>query len=329
MGFVAIIIFAVSGALLIYQTIYEIALEKRESLLRKERIGQVTEYFQEYLDQTARKITELPVDQNIISEIQSTIYKKNLQAIGYLWLSDKKGEFVFGVPSFVFAHLNKYYDKDRASIEKDGSYSDRNDYLLKNLERDSSGLFSDGGRYMGVWDNFDSLVFSSPVIGIDGQVIGDLYIKLFDAHRGSQYNRIFYYVIFPTAEVFFGFSAVFLWFLLPAWIYIDARQRDVKRPFMWALLAVFSFIFGLLIYLITRPSQFKTFHCPGCQGELNGTKAFCPHCGMDLSGVFCPQCQYPIKPEWQFCPSCCFDMRKKAEDKISTAEEPSQVGDNC
>ena len=120
--------------------------------------------------------------------------------------------------------------------------------------------------------------------------------------------------------VLLSISGAFLWFLLPTWVYIDAQQRDVKTPGIWAFLTLTSLFFGLTIYLITRPSTLKSFNCPKCDGELNGTRAYCPHCGYDLSKSFCQQCQYPIKPEWQFCPNC------RAEIK---SNEPHQHVNNA
>jgi predicted amidophosphoribosyltransferase len=55
----------------------------------------------------------------------------------------------------------------------------------------------------------------------------------------------------------------------------------------------------------------KSLHCPKCENQLNGSGAFCPHCGFDLSSTYCPQCQYPVKPEWAFCPNCRAEMKQR------------------
>ncbi|MFC1495165.1 zinc ribbon domain-containing protein [Thermodesulfobacteriota bacterium] len=154
-------------------------------------------------------------------------------------------------------------------------------------------------------------LLSTPVTGSSGEVIGELYLKIDDYKNEKLYynrNKAEREDLFGTLNPVFGIiafiSGLFLWFLLPTWVYTDARQRDVRSPGLWAFLSVISLFFGLTIYLITRPSAFKSFHCPQCENELNGTKAFCPHCGFDLAGTFCQQCQYPIKQSWQFCPNC-------------------------
>jgi hypothetical protein len=128
-------------------------------------------------------------------------------------------------------------------------------------------------------------------------------------------------VAFPVFEVLTGLSAFILWFLLPSWVYIDARERDVKNAFRWAILTVVTFGFAWAIYLIARPETPGTFHCPECIKELNGTKAFCPYCGFDLSQTFCAQCQYPLKPEWQVCPSCGSGIKENPIKKEKTAEK--------
>ncbi len=92
--------------------------------------------------------------------------------------------------------------------------------------------------------------------------------------------------------------------LLPTWVYVDARERGVRRAPLFAFLTVISSLVGLVVYLIARPGGRRArLACPGCAREVNGG-AFCPHCGRDLSASFCPACRYPLKPDWAFCPAC-------------------------
>jgi len=117
-------------------------------------------------------------------------------------------------------------------------------------------------------------------------------------------------------------SGLFLWFLVPTWVYIDAKQRDVKNPGMWAFFTMISaIIFRLTICLITQPTTLKSFHCPQCENELNDTKAYCPYCGYDLSSTFCPQCQYPIKQQWQFCPSYRAELKQEKIELVENKQE--------
>jgi hypothetical protein len=173
------------------------------------------------------------------------------------------------------------------------------------------------------------LDLSAPVVDNDQQMIGTLFLKIDDYTMSTQSrDRLSGDVltpgIFKACEIIFALSLTFLWFLLPSWVYIDARQRDVKNAIIWALLTVASVGFAWIVYLIVRPATLKSFHCPQCEKELNGTKAFCPYCGFDLSHVFCPQCQYPVKSEWQFCPSCRTDLSKQPQSQAETPEKESK-----
>lgn len=326
----AVILFIISGAVLIYETIYTESTENKKTGKKNAEIAGLTDHYQKYLDETAKKITELPINPHIISQIKSDIFKKMPGTKLYLWMSDKKGIFIFGEPFPAFTRLNKAFDKYRSLIEKDGYYIDRNDFLLKLVHKHKMIGFSQfdaGGRrnleeidwrfYRGRLNLRDyRLILSSPTANKDNQSIGDLYLKVAGSFDWYDRKDFLSASIFPIFRGFMGFAGFLLWFLLPSWVYIDARERDVKHVFLWVILTIISFGFAFLIYLITRPPTLKSFLCPECQQELNGTKAFCPYCGFDLSGSFCPQCQYPIKPEWQFCPNCRFDMKQKPQTEV-------------
>jgi hypothetical protein len=279
-------------------------------------------------------------------------------------MSNPEGTFIFGVPYPVFERLNKSYNKHQDVIEADGYYVDRNDFLLKLVHRHEGIKFSQfevnilkrdserrlrikgtlprayssgslGWRFYKESSDFQDyrdplrIELSAPVVDNDQQMIGTLFLKIDDytTPTQSRYLKsgdILTPGIFKAFEVIFALSLTFLWFLLPSWVYIDARQRDVKNAVIWALLTVVSLGIAWMIYLIVRPSTLQSFHCPHCEKELNGTKAFCPYCGFDLSHVFCPQCQYPVKSEWQFCPSCRTDLSKKPQTQDETPEQESK-----
>ncbi|NIM11793.1 MAG: hypothetical protein GTO45_06710 [Candidatus Aminicenantes bacterium] len=324
MALAAIFILIISCGGLIYESLHEIKIEKKKANKKNYRIEELTRQCQKFLDETAAKIKSLPVNPLVLSQIKSEIFKKSTEAKAYLWMSNTKGEFIFGVPHPVFTRLNGIFDKNRTVIEKRGYIVDRNDFLLKFVDKhnkirfshyDFSGPLEERGfRY----SSGMLVVFSSPVIDQEQQVIGDLYLKVDDYGYRYDYRDRYWIqpVLFQLAHILLGISAVFLWLLLPSWVYIDARKRDVKRAFMWAILTVVSFGFAFIVYIITRPAELKTFHCPECEKELNGTKAFCPYCGLDLSSTICPQCQYSIKPDWQFCPNCRCDLTQKSHEEI-------------
>jgi len=337
----AVVIFIISGAVCIYENSYNMSEERSKIDMKNKKIAQLTEQYQKYLDETAAKINEVTINRNVLSQIKSEIFKRMPKTKLYLWMSNVNGEFVFGVPAPVFIRLNKGFDKYRSIIEKDGVYVERNDFLLKLVDKHNDVKFSQfetGGQRTEDVDNWryydeffrrraTNIALSSPVLNEEKQVIGDLYLKVDESNIEGYYYRGKVFIkttFFDIFHVLCGISGFFLWFLLPTWIYIDAQGRDVKRVFLWVILTLVSYGFAFLIYLITRPPALKSFLCPECEKELNGTKAFCPYCGFDLSSTFCPQCQYQIKPEWQFCPNCRFDMKQKPPTEIPGKKEEEQ-----
>ncbi len=276
----------------------------------------------------------------VVADLQSEFLREN-QKIGeskkYLWMANPNGEFIFGVPAPVFAKLNEGFDRNKDIISKDGYYKDRNDFLMQLVDRyddidfsgralseqERSGYYYGGNERIVDWRFFRepkedwqyararTLVLSAPVSNAAGTVTGVLFLKIDDSANHKIYftrehalRESFYRQVYePIFAIFAVLSGLFLWFLLPSWVYIDAQSRAVSNPGVWAFISLISLIFGLAIYLITRPATTKSLQCPKCENQLNGG-AFCPHCGFDLSSTYCPQCQYPIKAEWAFCPNC-------------------------
>ncbi len=356
----AIVVFIIASGGRIANLAHHTSIKEKLTDQRKNLLTNLGQEYQKYLHETAAQIGKLPVNQRLINQITSDVLKKSPVTKLYLWMSDPEGKFIFGVPYPVFERLNKLYDKYKEVIDADGYYVDRNDFLLKLVHRHEdikfsqfeSGVLKKGedrrnrlleGDLPGSlqwrfyreypepldYNNSLRLDLSAPLVDSDQQMIGTLYLKIDDYTTPTQQSYInrksfFYSIFFSVFEALFVLSLVILWFLLPSWVYIDARQRDVKNAVIWALLTAISFGFAWLIYLIVRPSTLHSFHCPQCEKELNGTKAFCPYCGFDLSHVFCPQCQYPVKTEWQFCPSCRTDLSKKPQTPDETPEKESK-----
>ena len=338
MAIIAIILAVISTAALLFESIDTRSREVMKKRNKAAKISQLTEHYQKFLDATAGKINDIRVSPEIIARIKSEILRKKPKARLFLWMSETTGEFAFGVPAPVFIRMNKIYDKYHNIFEKDGYYVNRDDFLvklvLKHDEIDFSKFnFSPEKGTIQDWRFFRRsklswhdprtirLSLSSPVFNRENQILGDLYLVVDDStlERAEQlFESSFFEGIFEFMHIVFGFSLFFLWVLIPSWVYIDARQRDVKNASKWALLTVVSFGFAALVYSIVRPAGPKSFLCPECHKELNGTKAFCPHCGVDLSSTFCPECQYPLKPEWQFCPNCRFEMTSKPQEEDRT-----------
>ena len=102
---------------------------------------------------------------------------------------------------------------------------------------------------------------------------------------------------------------------------------------LWALLVFFGHLIGLLVFLIVRqdhpvggaPAASKSsappasrsssppaaaatsatvpLACPSCKKPIDGTFAYCPHCGTALQPV-CKNCGKPVDAAWKACPYC-------------------------
>lgn len=74
----------------------------------------------------------------------------------------------------------------------------------------------------------------------------------------------------PIALVF-GYIATLVW------VVRDCRNRSVDNGIMWMILIALSFIFGLMIYLASRPSGSLVI-CEKCGNKRLPYVRFCPHC---------------------------------------------------
>ncbi|MGH7595024.1 MAG: double zinc ribbon domain-containing protein [bacterium] len=361
MAIPAAVIFIISIVmLLLFEGPVEQKLYEEHVAELNAHLVELTEKSQADLAEIAGKIAAIETGEigtsRVVAELQSEFLRDNQnidQVKRYLWMSNQRGEFIFGVPAQVFVKLNAGFDKNSDIINRDGHYKDRNDFLMKLVDKHDNIDFSDRalpeqegyypGRNEGTieWRFYKepkedwqysrprTLVLSAPVANAAGAVVGSLFLKIDDfANRKLYYSRnyathshIYHELFTPLFATLAVLSGVFLWFLLPSWVYIDAQQRGLSNPGVWAFISLISLVFGLAIYLITRPATMKSLHCPKCENQLNGAGAFCPHCGFDLSSTYCPQCQYPIKPEWAFCPNC----RAEIKQRKSPEAPPDQV----
>jgi RNA polymerase subunit RPABC4/transcription elongation factor Spt4 len=345
-----LIVLVVSGlAALIAARAFELEWQGRVRRM-DERLTRLGQEYQAYLDETAKKIHGLPADPKVIGEIQARHFQEQPDRWLYVWASTNDGEFSFGVPPEAFARLNAVYDKNRDAIAEDNHYASRDQFLRVLLhiprelvlaepspEPEEPGKGSRRARPVPSGDSWwrfyreeenhwdlhrpNGISLSSPIQSASGQTVGNLNLKLVEVKDAALYwsrsrfeneggpGRVVGNIATGVAIA----SLVWLWFLLPSWVYIDARERNVPRPLLWAVLILVGGVFALLVYLVSRPVDVAEFRCPKCGKLLNGSKAGCPYCGADLSAVFCSQCQYPLKPDWAFCPSCRTPVSRHAE----------------
>jgi double zinc ribbon protein len=323
-------------------------MDVRHRALADEQMAQLAKEYQGYLDETAKAIKGLPVDPKVIGEIQTRHYQQQPALLLYVWASSNAGEFQFGVPSDAFARLNTAYDQNREVIAKDNHFANRDSFLRtllhhsRRIETAEAGASDDtddrrspARRHEPSWWRFydegedwgfsrDRVIFlSSPIQDAAGATVGNLNLKLVSLKGPADESKEVPERIMIGGVIGMVASLVWLWFLLPSWVYIDAQQRHVPRPLVWSLLTLIGGVFALLVYLVSRPTDSGEFRCPQCSKMLNGSKAGCPYCGADLSAVFCPQCQYPLKPGWSFCPSCRSGLTKTSGGLDAPVEPPA------
>ena len=298
---------------------------------REEKIGK----YRAYLHETATKVTKLPVDPNIAGQAQARYFEEYPNARLYLWAMDTAGQFQFGVPREAFDRLNRAYDTYQKLIEKEGRFTDRQDFLRRLVQNQRNLNFEsyeaklsgqdatqrrnqseDRGPY-----EHEGLVFSTPFQNERGEMLGNLYLKVSGIDDDRPYFRDEYVGPQEISGGLLGASLLFLWFLLPTWVYLDAKGRGVESPVRWSILTLVSLVFGLAIYLILRPEQGTKGACQNC-GRTLGSEKFCPYCGSPAANDFCPNCGYPARAEWTFCPNCQTVIQKAPETPPAEAHEP-------
>ncbi len=316
---VVLAVAAVTG-LVVLKVDYEARQRFAESQEREKQ--QRVESSRAYLAEIAQRVGALPVEATLLSEIESRYFEEQADGPFYLWAMDTRGGFAFGVPQSAFAKLNAIYDREVTPRLKEGVFLDRQTFLLGLIddvddiarealpEDKAAELVERGQRFrLDRWEPEQSFVISTPLKAKDGSGLGSLYLKRTPVRdHGSYRPGEPLEVVGGVAGAVAAASFVFLWVLLPTWVFVDARERGVRRAPLFAFLTVISSLVGLLVYLISRPETPPRLSCPGCAREVNGG-AFCPHCGRDLSAAFCPACRYPLKPDWAFCPACRTELR--------------------
>jgi hypothetical protein len=299
---------------------------------RKHKREEVVESSRKYLAELAKRIAKLPVDRTLVGEIEARYFEEQATGSLNVWAMGTSGEFLFGVPKESFNRLNGVYDREVTPRLKEGIFFDRQSFLLGHLDEGEDlvlpGELTDDPaapadmrallRRHG--DRSDtSFVLSAPLKTADGVALGSLYLERKAPERDwyRQDERLEFVAGAGGAAALLAF--IFLWILLPTWVYVDGSERGVRRARLFAFLTVISSLVGLVVYLIARPEDGRTLVCPGCAHEVNGG-SFCPHCGRDLSASFCAACRYPLKPDWVFCPSCRTEIKLPS---AATTEAPA------
>lgn len=348
---ISAVLLAAAGGLRLVEISYWENRNKQRNEAWQRHCNATTGEFQKFLNETAARIRRLPAEPAVVSGLATEIVRRSPLIHLQVWFSDVQGGFAFGEPYTTFRRLNVYFDRFGQRLVSSGTIIDRNDFLLRmanhlnELEQEQEDVPlprpvssagdspspAEGDSVVDFIDRFrvghDSdvtdfseplqLTLSSQVLDEQGQPLGTLFAKVDDRTFAARLESERYSLrnlLFGSSGPLAGFAVLILWLLLPSWVYIDARQRNMRNALRWALLTALSVGFAWLIYMLVRPEAAASFSCPLCRKELNGTRAFCPHCGHDLSSSFCSGCQYPVQAEWKFCPSCRCDLTRKTEE---------------
>jgi hypothetical protein len=144
-------------------------------------------------------------------------------------------------------------------------------------------------------------------------------------------------------EAVIAYLAV-LWIAIIIWVSKDANNRTnslLFQVFAILIVIVLTPLFGLLIYLIIRPSRTLTEQyleniqlqildeegkkesmdkCPVCNAYISREYKFCPHCAAKVKKV-CPACKKLYQTNWDICPYCGKKEPSKGKKAKSATEE--------
>lgn len=122
----------------------------------------------------------------------------------------------------------------------------------------------------------------------------------------------------------FGAISAALWLGMIIWTWRDMRlrSRDALAQIAAALVVAVLNVFGLIIYVMLRPSETLTEayersleeeallqnieekpHCPGCGRPVKDNWQVCPYCHTKLKKP-CIQCDTMLDLAWNICPVC-------------------------
>ena len=107
---------------------------------------------------------------------------------------------------------------------------------------------------------------------------------------------IFTIIMWLIALGFFGpgfILGIFFAILAGCWVYKDARKRESRHAYAWAISTAALLIIFLPMYLVFRPDMpekkskavetYSVELCPHCGKYYRKPAKFCPSCGADLS----------------------------------------------
>lgn len=118
-------------------------------------------------------------------------------------------------------------------------------------------------------------------------------------HGNYNQNQDAYYTLRNALITIAILSFLLYWLALPVFVFLDARRHD-NHPALWGVLALFTNIVGLIVYLAVRPERLC---CANCHEPLDRAHAYCPLCGT-RNRAKCQNCGQLMLSDWLYCPAC-------------------------
>ena len=318
--FITVIIIIIANLTFSFEPGVSSAREKQNEFAKK--------YITELKQNSERILKSSDTDINRLkSEIESELKKvqesfEEFEILSktkiYLWTSDSNNNYLKGTPEKDLAFLNQVYKKNKTMIKNDMVFKNKNEFFInflthqENFDFDNTNLkIENSWRFSNekIWDKENRGVFYIRLKKAGQNK--DLHLIIDDSrNRWSVYANTALelkkdQVRYNRLINILGF--LIIWLMIPSWIYQDAVKRKIEYPLIWAMLSLFSFIFGLLIYIYFRPKS--EVNCSSCNHSNHVNSEYCVNCGIELlKRDRCNSCDKAISSTWKFCSHCGEDL---------------------
>ena len=204
--------------------------------------------------------------------------------------------------------LGAYAGSSFYAVEVNGASSYQYEYEPVEVTFADAGLFAQG--------NHEAQYFGFPSKGMHMFFFSDGYNPLYHQRQeaiASTENIVGAMI----AVVIFSMIGYFL--LVPVWVFLDASRREY-HPALWGILALFTNVVGLIIYLVVRPEM---QHCKSCKEPVRADYVLCPVCGT-RNRETCAKCGRIVNENWNLCPYCATPINREAAQEGKIEEQGAQ-----
>ena len=117
-------------------------------------------------------------------------------------------------------------------------------------------------------------------------------------------GEIYVKAVAALAMLFF----MLYWALIALWVYANARKSKLNAV-MWGIIALFTNLAGLFVYLIYKQGNKTCYQCGAVQNAAN---IYCTSCGVKI-GETCDHCHSVINGKDNYCKNCGSEIIRKQE----------------